>query len=185
MRTTDDSSPRRLVDAVDLDFLSPGLALGARPPPESFAHLRDAGFRRVVDMRIEEQDDPRLLASHGLSFLHLPTEDLRPVAIEDLWRGVAWVNEGLGRGDGVLVHCQHGIGRSALLSCCVLVSRGLTPPEALRLARRARPRVSPSPDQLHAFLHWSAAWHAVRGTPAPECSWDELADIAYRWDGTS
>lgn len=180
----DHSTQQSLARAVDLSFLQPRLALGARPSPEAFSRLRDAGFRRVVDLRMEEQDDAGLLASHGLSLLLLPTVDLRPVAIEDLWRGVEWVNEGLSRDEGVLVHCQHGIGRSALLSCCVLVSHGFTPREALVVARRARPRVSPSPDQLHAFLDWSAAWHASRGMPLPECSWDELADVAYRWDGT-
>lgn len=183
MRRIDPSSSPSTTGGVDLSFLSPGLALGARPPPGSFAHLRAAGFRRVVDLRLEEQDDPQRLADHGLALLVLPTEDLRAVAPEHLWQGVAWVNEGLHRGERVYVHCQHGIGRSALLSCCVLVSRGLSPREALVAARRARPKVSPSPEQLHAFLDWCAAWHAARGEPAPVCTWDDLAHVAYRPDG--
>lgn len=183
MRRTPPSFTSPIAGHTDLNFLVPGLALGARPPPESFAHLHAFGFRRVVDLRSEEQDDPHLLAAHGLSLLALPTDDLCPVAIADLWRGVTWVNEGLERGERVLVHCQHGIGRSALLSCCVLVSRGMTPSRALQIARRARPRVSPSPEQLHALLDWTAAWHTSRGQVSPACTWDELADIAYRWDG--
>lgn len=172
-----------ITQLVDLNFLSPEHAVGARPPPESFAHLHAAGFRRIVDTRLEEQDDANLLESHGLQLLSLPTEDLQPLAMEQLWEGVKWVNEGLERGEPVYVHCQHGIGRSALLSCCVLVSRGLTPRNALLSARRARPKVSPSPDQLHALLEWAAAWRESRGEPVPSCTWDELAHIAYRFDG--
>ena len=67
--------------------------------------------------------------------------------------GVAFVNRHLDRGERVLVHCEHGIGRSATLALCVLVSRGMEPLDALwnwrraaaRSSRRARPNTRPGP----------------------------------------
>lgn len=69
------------------------------------------------------------------------------------------------------MHCEHGIGRSALLVLCTLVSLGDSPIAAIRKAKAIRPCISPSPEQLHALVNWS--------TVSP-VSWDDLAAVAYR-----
>jgi hypothetical protein len=167
--------------APDFDWVLPDLAIGGRLSQAVALRLAEGhGISRVVDLRIEEEDDLELLRRQGIALLRLPTVDLEPVAQELLCTGVAWVSEGLARGQRVLVHCQHGIGRSALLACCVLVTQGDTPSEALERAKRARARISPSPDQLHAFLSWSADWYRGRQAECPPVTWDDLARIAYR-----
>ena len=45
--------------------------------------------------------------------------------------GVQWVRSRLGAGRRVLIHCEHGIGRSALLALCVLVAGGIEPLDAM------------------------------------------------------
>jgi Dual specificity phosphatase, catalytic domain len=190
--TRDSPEPARCeVEACDpspdFDWVLPNLALGGWLPPRTFEHLADRyRIRRVVDMRAEECDDLELMTRHRVELLHLPTPDHRPVAQEMLQAGVAWTRAGLDRGDRVLIHCQHGIGRSALLACCVLVSLGHPPRDALERAKRARAKVCPSPEQLHAFLRWSADWYRANGAECPSVTWDDLARIAYRIlaDGT-
>ncbi len=165
---------------MDLDWITSSLAIGGRLADGAAAALaREHRVRAVVDLRAEARDDEALLRRHGIALLHLPTEDHRAVAPAMLWAGVRWVGDELDRGGRVLCHCEHGIGRSALLAACVLVSRGSTPREAIALAKRARPVVSPSPEQLTALLAWSAEWHRAGGRPAPAQSWDEVADVAY------
>jgi hypothetical protein len=165
----------------DFDWVLPSLAIGGRlSPPGAEVLTARFGIRRVVDLRDEEEDDLELLTRHGVELLRLPTPDLQPVAQEMLRRGVRWVSEALARGDRVLIHCQHGIGRSALLACCVLVGQGDTPAQALERAKRARAKVCPSPDQLHALLRWSADWYRERRAACPPVTWDDLARIAYR-----
>lgn len=78
--------------------------------------------------------------------------------------------EALDRGENTLVHCEHGIGRSPSLACCVRVARGMALDEALSRLARARARVSPSPEQIAALLRWAAAGLA----------WPDLAAILYR-----
>lgn len=160
---------------IDISWITPDLALGGRFIREVCAALaREHGIRGVVDLRAEERDEEIALRRHGIELLHLPTLDLCAVASDMLEAGVAFAVRHLDAGDRVLIHCQHGIGRSALLGLCVLVERGHAPLDALELAKSKRPRVSPSPAQYDAW----AAWLTDRGVAVPP--FDAFATIAYR-----
>jgi protein-tyrosine phosphatase len=159
---------------LNLSWVAPGLAVGGSFRPVQVEGLRELAIRRVVDVRAESCDDRGLLARHGIDLLHLPTPDLEPLDRSALVRGVEWVCEGLERSDGVLIHCEHGIGRSASLALCVLMARGFTLEEAAAMLVRGRARVAPSPAQIEALLAWAAErfGRTVR--------WDELTAILYR-----
>ncbi|MBX5483121.1 MAG: dual specificity protein phosphatase family protein [Myxococcaceae bacterium] len=160
---------------MDLDFLTPALAVGGRYEPQSCATLvQTHGIRRVVDVRLEACDDADLLRQHGIELLHLPTPDGEAVPPALLDAGVDWVNAQIDAGHRVYVHCEHGIGRSAVVALCVLCSRGLEPLEALRTAKRARWRISPSPEQLEGFTAWCR-----RRLQIAVPGFDALAHIAY------
>lgn len=166
---------------IDLHFVAPGLAVGARFPAAAVPRLaREHGICRVVDVRGEDCDDEETLRVHGIRLLHLPTADTTALSQERLRHGVAFVSEGLDAGERVLVHCQYGIGRSALLAVCVLVARGDAPLVALERVKRARPVVSPSPAQLAAFAAFAAAHAAERGAPWPVPGLREMGGIAWR-----
>src|SRR5215831_18692686 len=147
----------------DVSWVDPSLAIGGRLSRAIDRYANELGIRRIVDLRIEDKDDEEQLRLYGIELLHLPTDDMCAVAQPMLDDGVTWVNDQIARGERVLVHCEHGVGRSALLLTCVLVSRGDTPREALVRAKRARSRVCPSPDQLEALLTWSSRHRAARG----------------------
>lgn len=162
---------------LDLDWVWPGLAVGGRFDLERCPELAQRlGIRAVVDLREEARDDPRLLSRYGMDFLHLPTADQCPPPRERLEEAVRWVEVHLGAGHRVLLHCEHGVGRSALLALCVMVGRGLSPLEALRIAKAARWQVSPSPAQLETYLAFCAQRILqARELPALE----ELELLAY------
>jgi hypothetical protein len=169
-----------LPHAFNLDWVTPALAVGGCYPMEEAARLaRELGIRRVVDVRVEECDDEAVLRSHGITLLHLPTTDTRAVSLPMIRDGVRWVNTQLDAGEKVLVHCQHGVGRSALLALCVLVSRGDDPVEALRRAKAARRVVSPSPEQLLRFIDFCNQWKRERGAPWEPPSLEDLGRIAW------
>jgi protein-tyrosine phosphatase len=75
-----------------------------------------------------------------------------------------------------LIHCEHGIGRSATVALCVMVDRGWKPLEALARAKTARALVSPSPAQYEA---WST-WMRRRRPEAEVPHFDAFKAIAYR-----
>jgi predicted protein tyrosine phosphatase len=165
---------------LDLQFVAPDLAVGASYPMEAVARLAaDHGIARVVDVRVEACDDEALLRLHGIRLLHLPTEDTRAIAQRMLREGVAFVSAGLDAGEAVLVHCQHGIGRSALLALCALVDRGAAPLAALEEAKRSRPVISPSPEQLEALRVFAGRVKAERGLPWEIPSLQALGAVAW------
>jgi protein-tyrosine phosphatase len=165
---------------LDLDWVTPLLALGGHYPTSAAEQLaRELGVRYVVDLRVEACDDEGVLHRHGIELLYLPTEDGCAVSPAMLDEGVAWVADKLARRQRVYVHCQHGIGRSALLVLCVLVAEGEDPLVALQLAKGARRQVSPSPEQLEAFRAWLAGRRRRAGAPRSVPTFDELAWIAY------
>jgi protein-tyrosine phosphatase len=160
--------------------VTPDLAVGGRFPIEAAEHLaRRLSIRHIVDVRQEARDDERVLREHGISLLHLPTEDLCAISHPMIDEGVRWVCDHLSRGRKVYIHCEHGIGRSALLALCVLVDIGHAPLDALTRAKGARPRLSPSPEQLETFRAWVEERRVARALPWSTPSFEEMADIAY------
>lgn len=165
----------------NLTWLTPHLAVGGSFPTERAEDLAKAfAVAAVVDLRVEACDDEAVLERHGLGFLHLPTEDHCAVSQPMLRTGVAFVNRHLDKGQRVLIHCQHGIGRSATLALCVLVSRGMPPLKALELAKSQRSLVSPSPAQYEAWIDWLTRWKASRDLAWEIPHFDAFATIAYR-----
>lgn len=168
-------------EVIDLHFVTQGLAVGARFPMEAAARLAgEHGIARVVDVRVEDCDDEQVLRVHGIRLLHLPTQDTCAVSQARLRDGVAFASEGLDLGERVLIHCQYGIGRSALLTLCVLVARGDAPLAALERLKAARPVVSPSPAQLEALVAFSARVRAERAASWPLPTMEELGQVAWR-----
>jgi protein-tyrosine phosphatase len=159
----------------DLHWVSDGLAVGGCFPMERAKDLAVAhGIGAVVDLREENRDDDAALRAAGIELLHLPTPDLEAAAVPVIDRGVAFIRERLDRGQKVLIHCQHGIGRSPLLALCVLVDEGWEPLEALAHAKARREPVSPSEAQYRGW----AKWLASRRKKVPD--YHSFGCIAYR-----
>jgi hypothetical protein len=161
----------------DLTWITDDLAVGGVIPPGAAAALAgEQGVGFVVDMREEACDDTTELAASGLAFLRLPTVDNRAPAQAQLDEGVAFARTAQAAGGKLLIHCQHGIGRSATLALCVLVDRGFEPLAALRRAKDLRALVSPSPVQYEAWALWLG--RAAPGAAIPH--FDAFKAIAYR-----
>jgi predicted protein tyrosine phosphatase len=159
----------------DLHWLTTHVAVGGCFPMDRAEDLaRDHRIRAVVDLRAEDRDDECALRAAGIELLHLPTPDLEPARHEHLETGVAFVRDHVQRGNKVLIHCQHGIGRSALLALCVLVDQGCDPLGALTHAKDIRSVVSPSRSQYEGWAEWLRS----RGMTAPD--YHTFGCVAYR-----
>jgi protein-tyrosine phosphatase len=156
-------------------WITEQLALGGRFHDDAAEQLAcEHRIAAVVDLRDEACDDEYVLRRHGIELLHLPTRDRCGVALAMLDEGVAFTRDHLDAGRRVLIHCEHGIGRSATLALCVLVESGFSPLEALAPAKDRRALVSPSPPQYESW----AAWLRASGRVPPD--FDAFAAIAYR-----
>jgi len=133
-----------LPDRLDLSWIDSTLAVGGRIRPRDIGKLQRAGITRVVDVRKEYRDDEVALNKANIELLYLPTPDTYPLSLEDLKRGAQWINEQRKAGQRVLIHCEHGVGRSVLLTAAALVCDGYTPTEAFTLVQNKRWQAAPN-----------------------------------------
>jgi protein-tyrosine phosphatase len=93
---------------------------------------RDAGVEVVVSLLSAEEevelalrDESALIEASGLSFISFPINDYDVPSSEDaVSRLVKDLERLLAEGGTVGIHCRAGIGRSALVAACLLVSHG-------------------------------------------------------------
>jgi len=130
--------------------LSPHPAGGDALLPE-LQQLTTAGFGHVASLlepdeaaQLHLADEAEACARVGLCFHHLPVRD---GSIPGFARYVAFMDslaEALSDGQGLLVHCRHGIGRSSLVAIGLLLHAGVPYAEAVERVSQARGAVLPS-----------------------------------------
>lgn len=161
----------------NLTWLGRDLAVGGRFPADRIPDLADRiGVAAVIDLRAEDRDDEALLARHGIAFLHCPTDDHGALGPDAIAAGLAFAARAAAEDRRLLVHCEHGIGRSATLALCILVERGADPLAALSAAKDLRPVFSPSPAQYEGWAAWLRTHPARPAVP----DFDSFKAIAYR-----
>jgi protein-tyrosine phosphatase len=142
----------------DLDFITDNLAVGGElRSVHQVRALPGLGITAVVDMRSEALDNVAELARLGIHFLHVPTQDWRPSTQQDLETGSNWVLNELRTGTAgkVLIHCQHGMGRSVIMAAAVLLKLGYQWQEALRLIKSKRLGVGPLYGQIASLAEFA------------------------------
>lgn len=137
-----------LPDKLNMSWVNDSLAVGGRVRPEDIHALGLSGVTHVIDTRSEYHDDEEALQKENIALLYLPTPDTYPLSVEQLMAGAKWANEAIKDGGRVLVHCEHGVGRSVLLTCATLVQDGTSARDALALVQRKRWQAAPNERQV-------------------------------------
>src|SRR5690242_12724802 len=146
-----------LPDRLSLSWVTDRLAVGGRILPEDIHLLARVGVTNVIDTRAEHCDDEQALAKEHIKLLYLPTPDTYPLSVEQLQQGAAWANECIQQGGRVLIHCEHGVGRSVLLTCATLVYGGMHASDALKLVMEKRWQAAPNHRQIARLREFEAA----------------------------
>lgn len=147
-----------LPDTLNMSWVTDHLAVGGRIRPEDIKALSDVGVTCVVDTRSEYCDDKDALAREHIELLYLPTPDTYPLTVEQLMEGAKWANEQINHGGRVLIHCEHGVGRSVLLTCATLVYGGMNGHDALQLVQMKRWQAAPNQRQVERLKDFEAAF---------------------------
>jgi protein-tyrosine phosphatase len=151
-----------LPDKLNMSWITPQLAVGGRIHAEDIKELAEAGVTHVVDTRSEYSDDAGALAKEHIELLYLPTDDMRPLTIEQMLQGAQWVQERMEQGGRVLIHCEHGVGRSVLLTSAVLVYGGMNAQDALQLVLQKRWQAALNHRQVRRLREFESTVVALR-----------------------
>jgi atypical dual specificity phosphatase len=128
---------RRWWDEIDDHVL-----MGAFPFARDVPRLAEAGVRGVVNTCREYAGPVAAYQAAGIHQLHIPTVDFQPPRLEDILRAVDFIDDHVGRGQRVYVHCKAGRGRSAtVVMCWLMAARGMTAEEAQAHLLLKRPHV--------------------------------------------
>ena len=146
-----------LPDQLNMSWVTNRLAVGGRVHLADIKALARTGITHVVDTRSEYCDDAQAMAKEHIELLHLPTADTQPFTTEQMMQGAKWIHERMEQDSRVLIHCEHGVGRSVLLTCAVLVYGGMPARDALQLVQQKRWQAAPNHKQIVRLRQFEAA----------------------------
>jgi protein-tyrosine phosphatase len=125
--------------------------------------LRAAGVDVLVSLLTREEmeelelaDEAACCAAVGIESISFPFADRGvPASVSDALHLVRRLAALIAGGNAVAVHCRQGVGRSGLVTACVLASLGDRPDTALERVARARGRPVPdTPEQRDWVLRF-------------------------------
>jgi len=122
------------------DEIDDAVVMGALPFARDVPALQRLGVGAVVNTCEEYAGPVAAYARAGIVQLRIPTFDFTPPTLEDVMRGVEFMQQQIGQGRRVYVHCKAGRARSGTVVLCWLIAaRGLTPDAAQDLILERRP----------------------------------------------
>lgn len=151
---------------VHLSRITPHLYVGGQHRANGWKRMQAMGITAIVNLREANYDD-HVQGIVPERYLHLPTMDNTPPSLEDLHAGAAFITDEIARGGRIYVHCASGVGRAPTLAAAYLISTGLTPQEALKTIKKARPFIAPRSSQKKQLELFAAEYH-YQGTSQPQ-----------------
>ena len=119
--------------AYPLTWITDHLAVGHAPM--SYAELdaiREQSIDAIVNLCGEYCDLHEIEREYGFEVFYLPVDDDRAPALEELEKGLEWLDEAIYLGKKVLVHCRMGMGRTGTFVTSYLLRRGF----GIKLAKK-------------------------------------------------
>jgi len=115
-----------------MKWITDNLAVGYAPrSEEELDEVKAHGITAIVNLCAECYDLHTTEEHRGFRVYFLPLPDEGAPDMDDIEKAVAWIDESIGSGNKILVHCRFGIGRTGTLVAAYFLSKGYSLKEAL------------------------------------------------------
>ena len=115
-----------------MKWITDNLAVGYAPrSEEELDEVKAQGITAIVNLCAECYDLHAIEERRGFRVYFIPLQDEGAPDIAEMEKAVAWIDDSIGSGNKVLVHCRFGIGRTGTLIAAFFLSKGYSLKEAL------------------------------------------------------
>ncbi len=126
------------------DRVDDHVLIGALPFASDVPAMQKDGVGAVVNTCEEYAGPTEAYRLAGIEQLRLPTVDFTAPSLEDVERGVEFIEHQIQQGKDVYVHCKAGRARSATVVLCWLIkAKSMTPDQAQQRILERRPHANP------------------------------------------
>lgn len=129
------------------------------PTPEDLDAAAAAGVTRVVSMLTLSEaeglgmaDEQVLCAARGMDFQNAPIKDFGVPDMQTFEELILGLKQKIAARAAIAVHCRAGIGRSGMVSACLLVACGVAPEDAIAQVSKARGVAIPDTVEQAEFI---------------------------------
>jgi len=122
------------------------LFLGSQYNLLGLKKLKALGVTAIVNMRTHNSYSDAV--HEGIKYLHLPTVDNTPPALDVLIKGADFIDKEIKNKGIVYVHCRQGLGRGPTMAMAYLIKMGMTYVDAHAMIKLVRVFINPRPGQI-------------------------------------
>ncbi len=122
-----------------ITWITDCLAVGHAPM--SYAELdsvREQGISAIVNLCGEYSDLHKIEENAGFEVFYLPIPDETAPAMDEMEKGLEWLDEAIYLRKKVLIHCKHGVGRTGTFVTAYMLRRGFNLKNAWKLLKKTR-----------------------------------------------
>lgn len=122
-----------------LTWITDHLAVGHAPMSyDDFDSIKEQGISGIVNLCGEFSDLHELEEGAGFEVFYLPIPDETAPKMEQMEKGLEWLDEAVYLGKKVLVHCKLGVGRTGTFVTAYMLRRGFNLKKAGKLLKKTR-----------------------------------------------
>ena len=131
-----------------LNWITRNLATGYAPMSNAeLASIKAQDIDAIINLCAEFSDLHLIEEKAGFEVYYLPVWDEETPDMEEMEKGLAWLDEAIYLGKKILVHCRHGIGRTGTLIASYMIRRGMN----LKSAEKKLKKKTASPS---SYAQW-------------------------------
>ena len=129
--------------SMNFSWIEDGRVAGCRKPrtDSDLEFLTSQRIQTLIRLDYEEKTSmtQQRVEASGMADFYEPVKDFSAPSQDQIHRVLKFIRSALYQGNPVAVCCGYGKGRTGTLLACYLVSRGLTPEQAIERLGRTRP----------------------------------------------